>query len=122
MAKTMTKAAATKATPNHRAAGKSAKKAATAAAKRIGAQNGRLNEKTEQMTLRAFRAAYLQHSLQAAAAPQTVQPAANGQPSDTAAINAKRNGAGLGQMSEKTKQLTIRAFQLAYEQHQQEPV
>ena len=30
---------------------------------------------------------------------------------------ASRNGMPQGQMSEKSKQLTIRGFQLAYEQH-----
>ncbi len=59
MAKTTTKAVATKAKPTRRAAGK---KAATATANRNGAQNDRLSEKTKQMTLRAFQSAYQNHA------------------------------------------------------------
>lgn len=48
------------------------------------------------------------------AKPKTAQRAAQKLTSTAA---ASRNGVPTGRMSEKTKQLTIRGFQLAYKQH-----
>lgn len=48
---------------------------------------------------------------------KTAKPTAKKRTKAEAADTANRNGTPMGRMSEKSKQLTLRSFQLAYEQH-----
>lgn len=118
MAKTTAKTTATKAKLPKRAAGKSGKKTATAAASRNGAQNDRLSEKTKQITLHAFQLAYQQHALQAAAAQtQTDQPVTGEPAHETATTKARRNGARPKRKQPTIEEITLKAFRKVYESH-----